>query len=259
MCDVIQNMPNSSSPSPSNHPPTKKASYLKGGIFLVLLGIIVLAYTQYSDALTLDNFAKYEGQLRDYQSRQPIVVYAVAFLVYVSITGLSLPGASVLTLLFGWYFGLWRGIILVSFASTAGATAAFLLSRFLFRDAIENRFGERLASFNKSLEKEGPFFLFTLRLIPAIPFFVINAVMGLTPIRVSTYWWVSQIGMFPATVVYVYAGSRVPDLQTLADKGISAVLTPTQLTQILLAFIVLGLFPLLVRYTLRFFTSRKVQ
>jgi uncharacterized membrane protein YdjX (TVP38/TMEM64 family) len=141
----------------------------------------------------------------------------------------------------------------VSFASTAGATMAFLLSRFLFRDAIERRFGERLDKFNLALQREGPFFLFTLRLIPAVPFFVINAVMGLTPIRTWTFWWVSQLGMLAGTTVYVYAGSSVPSLQTLADAGINAVFTPAQLAQILTAFALLGMFPLAVRGLMKLF------
>ena len=180
-------------------------------------------------------------------------------MVYVVVTGLSLPGAAVLTLVYGWYFGLLRGVVLVSFASTAGATMAFLLSRFLFRDAIQKRFGDRLPSFNQSLEKEGPFFLFTMRLIPAVPFFVINAVMGLTPIRTRTFWWVSQLGMLAGTAVYVYAGSSVPDLQTLADKGIGAVFTPSQLTQIVIAFVLLGVFPLIVRFAMKFIRRAKAQ
>lgn len=181
------------------------------------------------------------------------MVYGVAFLVYVVVTGLSLPGAAVLTLVYGWYFGLFRGIVLVSFASTAGATLAFLLSRFLFRDAIQKRFGQRLDSFNESLEREGPFFLFTMRLIPAVPFFVINAVMGLTPIRTTTFWWVSQLGMLAGTAVYVYAGSSVPNLQALADDGIGAVFSLSQLAQIVTAFVLLGLFPLIVRLAMKYF------
>src|SRR6056297_410482 len=191
----------------------------KLAVLAVVAIVVGVAYTQFGDVLTLQNLARQEAQLRSFQQAQPIVVYGAAFLVYVLVAGLSLPGAAVLTLVFGWYFGLLRGIVLVSFASTAGATLAFVLSRFLFRDAIQNRFGERLANFNDSLEREGPFFLFTLRLIPAVPFFVINAVMGLTPIRTRTFWWVSQVGMLAGTAVYVYAGSSVPDLQTLADKG----------------------------------------
>ena len=156
-----------------------------------------------------------------------------------------------LTLVFGWYFGFRDALVLVSFASTAGATLAFLLSRFLFRDTIQRRFGDRLASFNESLEREGPFYLFTLRLIPAVPFFVINAVMGLTPLKVWTFWWVSQVGMLAGTVVYVYAGSSVPNLDTLAEHGINAVFTPAQMTQIIGAFVLLGTFPLIVRYGMK--------
>ena len=128
---------------------------------------------------------------------------------------------------------------------------AFLLSRLIFREAIQNRFGDRLSSFTVSLEKEGPFFLFTLRLIPAVPFFVINAVMGLTPIKTFTFWWVSQFGMLAGTAVYVYAGSRVPNLKALADDGIHAVFSPSQMTQIIIAFVILGLFPLVVRYAIK--------
>jgi uncharacterized membrane protein YdjX (TVP38/TMEM64 family) len=171
----------------------------------------------------------------------------------------ALPGAAVLTLVYGWYLGLLEGVVLVSVASTTGASLAFLLSRFLFRDSIQSRFGERLQSFNASLEKEGPFFLFTLRLIPAVPFFLINAVMGLTPIRARTFWWVSQLGMLPGTIVYVYAGSVVPSLQKLADEGIKAVFSPAQLTQIIVAFALLGVFPLIVRFAMKLMTRSKAQ
>ena len=172
-----------------------------------------------------------------------MLVYAVAFLVYVAVTGLSLPGAIVLTLTCGWLFGFWRGLVLVSFASTTGATVAFLMSRFLLRDSIQRRFGDRLATFNQALEREGAFYLFMLRLIPAVPFFVINVVMGLTPIRSRTYWWVSQIGMLPGTAVYVYTGASVPNLATLAEKGFQGILSP----QLLMAFALLGLVPLVLK------------
>ncbi|TWU34279.1 TVP38/TMEM64 family protein [Novipirellula artificiosorum] len=220
-------------------------------VFLVVAAIVVITYTQLGDLLSLENLAKHETGLREFQADHPILVYGVAFFVYVVVTGLSLPGAAVLTLVYGWYFGLLRGVVLVSFASTAGATVAFLLSRFLFRDSIRKRFGQRLQSFNEALEREGPFFLFTMRLIPAVPFFVINAVMGLTPIRTLTFCWVSQLGMLAGTAVYVYAGSSVPDLQTLAEDGIGAVFSPIQLAQIIIAFAILGIFPLIVRLTMK--------
>ena len=127
-------------------------------------------------------------------------------------------------------------MVLISFASTTGATIAFLLSRYLFRSAIQEKFGKRLLRFNEALQREGPFYLFTLRLIPAIPFFVINVVMGLTPLKTFTYWWVSQLGMLPATFVYVYAGSSVPTLAQLAERGTSGILTPRILGALVFAW-----------------------
>ncbi|QDS87458.1 TVP38/TMEM64 family inner membrane protein YdjZ [Rosistilla ulvae] len=248
-----------SSETPPSEVPSTSGMAKKIGLLVVVAAIIVVAYTQFGDLLSLENLAKQESELRAFQADHPVLVYGAAFAVYVAVAGLSLPGAAVLTLVYGWYFGLARGLVLVSFASTAGATVAFLLSRFLFRDSIQQRFGSRLENFNQSLEKEGPFFLFTLRLIPAVPFFVINAVMGLTPIRTRTFWWVSQLGMLAGTIVYVYAGSSVPNLQTLAEKGIGAVFTPRQLSQIVSAFVLLGLFPLIVRYAMKFLHRDKTE
>ncbi|QEG21624.1 TVP38/TMEM64 family protein [Mariniblastus fucicola] len=227
---------------------------------LIVLGIVVslaaVVYFFFGDMLSLDSLAEQESQLRDFQTQHPVLVFGIAFLIYVAVTGLSLPGAAALTLLYGWYFGLVPGFLLVSFASTTGATIAFLFSRYLFRDAIQNRFGERLEKFNESLEREGPFFLFTLRLIPAVPFFVINAVMGLTPIKTRTFWWVSQLGMLAGTLVYVYAGSRVPSLSKLAEEGINAVFSPTQMVQIVIALALLGAFPLIARWVMKAFFQK---
>lgn len=239
-----------------HEPPSKTESpklpgWIRWGVLGLVVSVAVVLYMQFSAALSLENLAQQEAQLRDLQSRSPWLVYAVSLLIYITITGLSLPGAAPLTMLFGWYFGVLQGVLLVSFASTTGATLAFLLSRFLFRNSVQNRFGDRLDAFNRALEREGPFYLFSLRLIPAVPFFVINAVMGLTPIRVWTFWWVSQLGMLAGTLVYVYAGSTVPDLATLADKGINAVFSARQLTQILVAFVLLGLFPLISRWIMK--------
>ncbi|MDG2012486.1 MAG: TVP38/TMEM64 family protein [Pirellulaceae bacterium] len=235
------------------------SSWLRWLIFGCVVSLAIILYVQFAEVLSLKNLAQQETQLRDFQSRHPWLVYAASLLIYVSITGLSLPGAAPLTMLFGWYFGVFQGVLLVSFASTTGATLAFLLSRFLFRNSVQNRFGDRLDSFNRALAREGPFYLFSLRLIPAVPFFVINAVMGLTPIRVWTFWWVSQLGMLAGTLVYVYAGSTVPDLATLADQGINAVFSARQLTQILVAFVLLGLFPLISRWIITRVTRKRVQ
>ena len=237
---------------PPHEPRHAAAGRWKKMIVLVaVVAVFSVAYTRFGDTLTLNSLAQRESQLRGFQDQRPVLVYGVALLIYVVVAGLSLPFATVLTLVYGWYFGFVRGLVVVSFASTAGATLAFVLSRFLFRDAIQRRFGDRLLKFNEAWEREGPFFLLTLRLIPAVPFFVINAVMGLTPIRTRTFWWVSQLGMLAATAVYVYAGSRVPDLQTLAEKGVNAVFTPVQITQFLIAFALLGTFPLVVRWAMK--------
>ncbi len=232
-------------------PPQSGLPWLKLLVFGLVAAGVGAAYWQYRDVLSLDFLAEREAALRQFQIEHPILVYGLAFVVYVAITGFSLPGAAGMTLLYGWYFGFLEGVVLVSFASTTGATLAFLLSRYLLRDTIQNRFGDRLAAFNQALEKEGAFYLFTLRLIPAVPFWMINLLMGLTPMRVRSFWWVSQLGMLPGTFVFIYAGSAVPDLQTLADKGVGAVLSPWQLTQILVAFGLLGMFPIAVKKTMQ--------
>ena len=218
-------------------------------VLVVIVAAAVIGYIQFRDALTLQHLAAKETELRSLQQDHAILVYGVAFLVYVAVTGLSLPGAAALTLICGWLFGFWRGTLLVSFASTTGATVAFLVSRFLLRDSLQRKFGDRLATFNQALEREGAFYLFMLRLIPAVPFFVINVVMGLTPVRTRTYWWVSQLGMLPGTAVYVYAGSSVPNLATLADKGATGILSP----QLLVAFVLLGLVPLVLKKVIQRF------
>lgn len=214
--------------------------------WLLFAGIVIVAgigYTLFGDLITIEQLSLRESEFREYQKEQPFLVYGVAFLVYVSVTGLSLPGAAVLTLTCGWLFGLWGAVVLVSFASTAGATIAFLVSRYLLHDLIQDRFGERLATFNRSLEREGAFYLFLLRLIPAVPFFVVNVVMGLTPLKTRTFWWVSQLGMIPGTIVYVYAGASVPSLSKLAEEGARGILTP----QLLFAFCLLGVIPLVIK------------
>lgn len=232
------------------------------GKWLLLAAVIVVAgllYWKFGNSLSLEYLATREAELKEFQQRQPALVYGIAFAVYVTVTGLSLPGAAAMTLLFGWYFGFVRGVVLVSFASTTGATLAFLLSRYFFRETVQLKFSENLQAFNSALEKDGAFYLFSLRLIPLVPFFVINAVMGLTPIRVRTFWWVSQLGMLAGTMVYVYAGASVPNLRTLSAEGAGAVFSASQLFQITLAFVLLGLFPLVVKLLMKKFAPRTVH
>lgn len=223
------------------NPRTKTVSKLL--FLLCLIGAAAYILTNHQETFSPSHLASQETAMRNYQEDHPILVIALAFSVYVIITGLSLPFAAVLTVVIGWFFGFWVALVMVSFASTAGSTLAFLSSRFIFRNTIQTRFGEQLSRFNEALEKEGAFYLFSLRLIPYAPFWVINVVMGLTPIRVATFWWVSQIGMLPGTAVFVYAGASFPTLQKLAEQGLAGILS----WQLGLAFVLLSAFPFIAR------------
>jgi len=160
------------------------------------------------------------------------------FFLYILITGLSLPGAAILTLAGGAIFGVIWGTVIVSFASTIGATSAFLVSRYLFRESVQRRFADRLTAINRGIDEEGAFYLFTLRLVPLFPFFIINLVMGLTTIKAVTFFLVSQAGMLAGTVVYVNAGTQLAKIERLKD-----ILSPG----LILSFALLGLFPLIVK------------
>ncbi|HSC94723.1 MAG TPA: FAD-dependent oxidoreductase [Burkholderiales bacterium] len=193
---------------------------------------------------TFEFFKNRQLEIESYYRAYPLRVAGAYFAVYVLVTGLSLPGAAVMTLVGGAIFGLVWGTVVVSFASSIGATLAFLASRFLLRDWVQGKFGERLTTINAGVEKEGVFYLFALRLVPAFPFFLINLAMGLTPIRTWTFYWVSQLGMLAGTIVYVYAGT------TLGEFRISA--------ELLIAFTLLGIFPLIAKKALDAIKARKV-
>lgn len=225
----------------------KKITFL-----LLVVAAGVAGYRLWGDQLSFEAVAARETELRAWQDRYPLLAAVVAFLIYVAVTGLSLPGATVLSIVYAWLFGLWTALVLVSFASTSGATVAFLLSRFFFREWIETRFGDRITKVTNKLESEGAFYLFTLRLIPQIPFFVVNIVMGLTRMKVLTFWWVSQLGMLAGTFVYVYAGSTI-DLNRLAQDGLTGILTPKMIS----ALVLLGVFPLATRKLLSIIRTSK--
>jgi pyruvate/2-oxoglutarate dehydrogenase complex dihydrolipoamide dehydrogenase (E3) component/uncharacterized membrane protein YdjX (TVP38/TMEM64 family) len=221
---------------------------------LLLAALAVAAFLAWraglSDILTLDALKARQAEFQALYAARPLPVLAGFFALYVAVTGLSLPGAAILTLAAGALFGLVTGTILVSFASTIGATLAFLAARYLFRAPVEARFGDRLAAINRGLEKDGAFYLFTLRLVPLFPFFLINLVMGLTRIRATTFAWVSQIGMLAGTIVYVNAGTELAKIDSL--KGI---LSPG----LLLSFVALGLFPWLAKAAVGWLQRRRVQ
>lgn len=187
-------------------------------------------------------------QFQALYAENAFAVIAGYFLIYVTATALALPAATVITLAGGALFGLWTGVIVVSFASTIGASVAFLVARYLLKDWVQARFGDKLAKINQGIEKDGAFYLFTLRLIPVFPFFVINTVIALTPMRLFTYYWVSQIGMFPATIVYVNAGKELGQLDSL-----SGLLSPS----LILSFAILGIFPLVMKKGLGWYQARR--
>ncbi len=199
--------------------------------------------------LTLDYFNQQKAAIHNFYLESPWQTALIYFLIYVAVTGLSLPGAAVMTLAGGAIFGLWWGVLVVSFASTLGATIAFLVSRLLLRDWVQKRFGQNLKTINQGIEKDGPFYLFTLRLVPVFPFFVINLLMGLTPIRVLQFFFVSQLGMLPGTFVYVNAGTQLAQVDS-----VGGILSPG----LLLSFALLGIFPLLAKRLVSFVKARQV-
>jgi len=223
--------------------PEKQGIAKKVGLLALLAILAGGGFWLLGDRLSFDYLATQESALREYRLNYPFWAAIIAIAVYIAVAGLSLPGASVLTLACGWYFGFWQGLLVVSFGSTGGATLAFLMTRYLLQGWVQQKFARKLASINEAFDREGAFYLFTLRLIPAVPFFVINAVMGLTKIRVITFWWVSQLGMLPGTAAYVYAGSSVPSLKQLAEEGVGNVIS----WQLILAFVILGVLPLAIK------------
>lgn len=200
--------------------------------------------------LSLAELKTQRDGLAAYAQSHPALTIGAYFLLYVVVTALSLPGAAIMTIAGGAVFGLVTGTVVVSFASTIGATLAFLAARFLFRESVQKRFRDRLKRLNDGVEREGAFYLLALRLVPAFPFFVINLVAALTPLRAWTFYWVSQIGMLPATIVYVNAGTQLGQVATVGD-----ILSPSLVG----AFVLLAMLPLVTRWVLAFIRSRRIR
>lgn len=209
-------------------------------VLLALLAAAILAYFWFDlgQYLSLDQFKAQQAEIIAAKDAAPALYIGGFFLLYVGVTALSLPGAAIMSLIAGALFGVVTGTILVSFASTIGATLAFLSSRFVLRDWVQGKFGDRLKAIDDGIARDGAFYLFTIRLIPLFPFFVVNLVMGLTRIPARTFYWVSQIGMLPATIVFVNAGTQIGAIDSTAG-----LLSPTLIG----SFVLLGLFPWIAR------------
>lgn len=200
--------------------------------------------------VTLDAIKTQQQSLQHYYADNTLMTATLFMLAYIAVTALSLPVATPLTLLAGALFGFIPGLLMVSFASTIGATLAFLMARFMMRDAIAAKYPTQLTKINQGFEKEGIFYLFALRLTPVVPFFLVNVLMSLLAIRTITFYWVSQLGMLTATAVYVYAGTELGNITSLAD-----IASPSLIT----AFIALGLFPLIAKKALTFIREKKAH
>ena len=214
-------------------------SWVKVGLIFLFIALVAVFFASGAkDYLTLDYLKAQKTSFSAFYSENMLLTILIYTIVYVLVTSLSLPGASILTLAGGAIFGVVVGTVVVSFSSTIGATCAFLVSRYVLQDTVQKKFGDKLQSFNDGIAKEGAFYLFTLRLVPAFPFFIINLVMGITPIRTSVFFFVSQLGMLPGTIVYVNAGTQLAKIENLGD-----ILS----IEIIGSFVLLGVFPILAK------------
>lgn len=219
--------------------PEAKMNISKTQLIAIIAVLLALFFFFDLDGyFTLANLKSRHESMLAYKAAHPALSIAIYGIIYIAITGLSLPGATILTLAGGALFGLLWGTVIVSFASSIGATLAFLAARFLFRDNIENQFADRLKTVNDGIAKDGAYYLFTLRLVPLFPFFIINLVMGLTSMKTATFYWVSQVGMLAGTLVYVNAGTQLANIQSLSD-----ITSPVLIG----SFVLLGIFPLIAK------------
>jgi uncharacterized membrane protein YdjX (TVP38/TMEM64 family) len=220
---------------------------------LILLGVVLLAIGAFFffDAgqwLTLDQLKAQQASLESYRADNPILVALLYMLTYIVVTALSLPGAALMTLTGGAVFGVFWGTIFANISATIGATCAFLIARFVLGNWVQEKFGDRIEPINKGIEQDGGFYLFSLRLVPVFPFFIINVVMGLTKIKTLTFFWVSQIGMLAGAAVYANAGTQLAKIDSL-----SGIASPG----LLISFALLGVFPIIARKSLEWFKGRR--
>lgn len=222
---------------------------IKKILMLSVIAAVVVAFFAFDlkQYLNLEYLKSSRESLQQFYEQNIIFTIALYMAIYIIMAALSLPGAAVMTLAGGALFGFVVGFVAVSFASTIGATLACFVARYLLRDWVDNKFGDKLTTLNKGIEKEGAFYLFTLRLIPIFPFFVINLLMGLTKIRLITFYWVSQVGMIAGTMVFVNAGKELGKIKNMSD-----ILS----LELLISFALLGIFPLAVKKLMVLYQSR---
>jgi len=214
----------------------------------IVLMLAAVWYFDLTDYLTLEYIKMKQDAFRVLYAENRVLMVGAFIVLYILVTALSIPGAAIMTLAAGGLFGFWTSLIAVSFASTIGATLACFVSRYILKDWVQETFGSKIKKIDDGIKKEGAFYLFTLRLVPIFPFFAVNLVMGITSLPLKTYFWVSQLGMLPGTAVFVNAGKQLATINDVSD-----VLHPVHLV----SFALLGIFPLLAKYLLKFI--RKVK
>lgn len=226
-----------------------RRNYLKITIAVLLVSSVVAFFAlDLGQGITLDNIKQQQQNLQLYYHDHTYTVLAIFAALYIAVAALSLPIATTLTLAGSALFGFWTGLIVVSFASTIGATLAFLIVRFLAREWIHSKHGKYIEAMNKEFEEEGGFYLFAIRLVPLFPFFLVNIVMATLPIKTRTFYIVSQLGMLPGTAVYVYAGTELGKISSYSD-----IISPS----LLFTFALLGVFPLIADKTIKHLRKRR--
>ncbi|UCG79396.1 MAG: TVP38/TMEM64 family protein [Nitrospirota bacterium] len=224
----------------------KFSKKMLAGMAVILL-VLLLRMFNVGHYFSLEYIKESQVRFGEVYAQSRVTVIGIYMFIYIAVTSLSLPGAAVLTIGSGALFGLVTGVILVSFSSTIGATIACFASRYILRDWVQKRFGIKIKKINEGIEREGAFYLFTLRLIPLFPFWMINLVAGVTRIPLRKFFWVSQIGMLPGTIVYVNAGREIAKIDSL-----SGILSPG----LIISFVILGIFPLAVKKAMAFYRKR---
>ena len=221
----------------------------KIALAIVLVALIAAFFIfDLQQYFSLEFLKSQKDALNQRYNDNPILIAGAFFAIYVAFAALALPAATILTLAGGAIFGFWTGVLLVSFASTIGATLAFVFTRFLFHDAVQSKFGDRLETINQGIETEGAFYVFGMRLVPLFPFVMVNSVLALTKLKTWTFYWASQLGMLAGTAVYVNAGTQLAQIDSLA--GIAN-------PKLIGSFVLLGVFPILAKKALGFIKSRQ--